>query len=140
LFLSILVLTSTAFAGFVSVTTTDAFVYSQPDENSEAVIGAPQYYPLYVFAKAKGWYQVKDWMGSKGWIHSSLVETDRTFIVKKFKVVFRTGPGRKYASAGTLYKGYVLKYLGQTKNYYYKVQLVDPPEDTVGWVHSSMVW
>ncbi len=130
---------STCFAGYVSVSTTDAFVYDMPDETSQVILGVPQYYPLYVFAKAKGFYKVKDWYGNRGYIHNSDVSQKRTLIVKKFRVNFRRGPSRRYGVIRSLTKGQTLLYLAK-KGYYYKAKLVDPPDGTIGWVHRSLVW
>ncbi len=137
--LFLLLVASTSLAGYVSVATTDAYVYDMPDETSQVILGVPQYYPLYVFAKARGYYKVKDWYGNRGYIHNSDVSQKRTLIVKKFKVNFRRGPSRRYGVIRSLTKGQTLLYLAK-KGYYYKAKLVDPPDDTVGWIHRSLVW
>ena len=131
---------SASWAGyFVSVSTNDAFLYEKPSVKSEIVIGAPQHYPLYVVGKSGKWRKVKDWMGTVGWIHASDICSKHTLIVKKFRVNFRSGPSRRYRKIDTLYKGYTLKVL-QKKGYWFKVQVVDPPEKTIGWIYRTLVW
>ena len=143
IFLFIAFVSVPAWAGFVSVTTTEGFLYKPPEVNPDnIVIGMPPYYPLYVLAKNKTctWYKVKDWMGTVAWIPAKDVTNKRrTVIVRKIRVNFRTGPGTRYRRICKLYKGYILEVLGK-KGYWLKVKMVDPPKGTVGWVYRRLVW
>lgn len=138
-FIFLVFASSPCLAKFVSVITTEAFLYEEPDYFSEIAAGIPKDYPLYVLKKSGDWYKVRDWLWTVGWIPTSEVCSDRTLIVRRIKVNFRSGPGPKYKKIATLYKGYILKVLGR-KYKWYKVKLIDPPNGTVGWIYRTLVW
>ena len=135
----VVMVSSCSWAGFVSVATRDAYIRIAPDENSNEVANVTKYYPLYVMAQAGEWYQVRGWMGEEGWIMATQVSPSRSLVVKKIKVSLRSGPGSGYRNVTPLFKGYIVKVL-ERKGPWFKVMLVDPPDGTEGWVHSSLVW
>jgi uncharacterized protein YgiM (DUF1202 family) len=53
-------------------------------------------------------------------------------------VNLRSGPGTGYAKVSELYQGYQLAILGK-KGRWYKVKLVDPPEEMTGWIRNNFV-
>ena len=131
-----------SFAGFVSVATTEGYIYTTTNSDEKNIdIGTPPYYPLQILAKNKdcSWYKVKDWMRTTGWIPAEQVCSDQTVIVNKIKINWRSGPGTGYRNLGKLYKGYILQIIGR-KGYWLKVKLVDPLKNKVGWVHRRLVW
>lgn len=139
-FFMFFLLASTSWAGyFVSVSTSDAWIYENTSTKSEIAIGAPQHYPLYVLAKAGKWRKVKDWMGTVGWIRASDICDTHTLIVRKYRVNFRSGPSRRYRKIDTLFKGSILKVI-KKKGYWFKVQVVDPPNKKIGWIYRTLVW
>ena len=138
LFIFIL-LSSAAWAGFISVSSDNAFLRSNPNPKSAIVIGVPKYYPLYVIAKSGKWYKVKDWMNTIGWIPKAKTSKDWTVIVRKNRVNFRTGPGRGYRKIEKIYQGYIFKVI-KKYGYWLKLKMVDPPKGKVGWIYKTLVW
>ena len=135
--LSILFLTSTTLA--ISTKIEGAKLRSGPGKEYKIKMDMPKYYPLRVLGRIGKWYKVVDWQGVRGWIHKSTTSKQRTAIVRKIKVNFRSGPGRRYRRLGKLYKGYTLKVL-KKYGYWYKIKVIDPPENKVGWIARWLVW
>lgn len=99
----------------------------------------PKYYPLKIIAKSGNWCKVADWMNTQGWVYQPLLSNKRTAIVKRVRVNLRSGPGTRYSRVTQLYKGYILRVLKRSGNWY-KVIVVDPPSRVEGWIYSRLVW
>jgi uncharacterized protein YgiM (DUF1202 family) len=139
LLLCLLVFSTTSFAKFISVATDEAYIREEPGPDALIDIGVPPYYPLYVIEQVEDWYKVRDWMNTVGWIDNDSVTSETTVIVNKLKINWRTGPGTRYGRIGKLLRGSILKVIGR-KGQWLKLKLVDPPEGTVGWAYSTLVW
>lgn len=98
-------------------------------------------YPLMVLKKSGTWYRVRDFEGTIGWVHSSVVTRSPHMIVKvhknsKKRINVRSGPGTKYRVVAKAYYGVVFKTLEQ-KSGWAKVQ---HEKGVVGWIKRSLLW
>jgi SH3-like domain-containing protein len=114
-------------------------IYSSPDTASEVLFDCPQHFPVKIIQHGPAWSRVADWQGVSGWVENDLLSKEKTLIVNRIKVNFRSGPGQKYRVVGQLFKGSVLSVLKRQQNWY-QVKVIDPPTDETGWIHSTLVW
>ncbi|MEG3617074.1 SH3 domain-containing protein [Magnetovibrio sp. PR-2] len=53
--------------------------------------------PLEVIAEYKAWRKIRDWQGSQGWVHQTMLSSKRTFIVTGISRDLRAKPSQKSA-------------------------------------------
>ena len=53
--------------------------------------------PLEVIAEYKAWRKVRDWQGSQGWVHQTMLSSKRSFIVTGISRDLRAKPSQKSA-------------------------------------------
>jgi SH3-like domain-containing protein len=127
------------WAATVSVSVEEAALRTGPGETYETKTTLIQYTPLLVIEKEGKWYKVRDCFGTQGWVAETDMSTTPTVMVRKARVVLRSGPSTRSAAIKTLYNGSILKVLKSTKSWL-QVEIVDPPEGTTGWVNKRLVW
>jgi SH3-like domain-containing protein len=99
----------------------------------------PRYYPLKVLTRADQWCKVKDWLGTAGWVERGKLCSLRTAVVRRPRVNLRQGPGSRYKVAAKLYQGYIVKIVKYYRGWY-KVMVLDPPEEKIGWLSARLIW
>lgn len=120
----------------MSVRTDTANIRSGPSLKEQTLWQVEKFYPLVVVEKKGEWRRVKDFEGDQGWIHSSMLDTSATVIVKSDQCNLRSGPGKQYDIAFTVEKGIPFKVV-QTKGDWLEVQHADGDR---GWLFKSLVW
>ena len=123
----------------LSVKFEGAKLRSGPGKNYKVKMDMQKHYPLRRIARKGKWYKVKDWQNQTGWMYESQLSSTKTAMVRKIKVNFRSGPGRGYRRLGKLYKGYMLRII-KKYGYWYKVEVIDPPNKQVGWIYRTLIW
>lgn len=94
-------------------------------------------WPLKVVSQQGDWYEIVDYEGDKGWVHSSLVRPNDTIIVNvKKSGNMRSAPDSKAAVVAEVERGVVL-IKGEKKGPWIKVK---HSQGTEGWIHDSIVW
>ena len=53
--------------------------------------------PLEVIAEYKAWRKIRDWQGSQGWVHQTMLSSKRAFIVTGISRDLRAKPSQKSA-------------------------------------------
>ncbi|MFC1496395.1 SH3 domain-containing protein [Candidatus Margulisiibacteriota bacterium] len=115
-------------------------LFKTPSIEAEILFDYPENFPLKIISESNGWFQVADWMQLKGWVIGwQLKAGEKSCVVYRHKVNFRSGPGRNYSVLGKLTKGNVLLILKKNQ-YWVRGKLVDPNTGQVGWVHRQMLW
>ena len=114
-------------------------LYKKPDTSSAVKFDYPKDFPLKVLAKSKSWCRVIDWMRMQGWVKTSELKKQKSCIVNRARLNFRSGPGTGYRSIGRLTQGNILQILSVTK-YWVKGKLVDPNTGQIGWVYRRFIW
>jgi len=127
--------TAAALAEMVAVRNEDVNMRSSASTSSKVLWRLGQGFPLKVLKRSGEWLQVRDFEGSSGWIHKSVVNRSGHMIVQKRKINIRSSPstkGRIVAKAGY---GVVFKTLEKKKGW------VKVKQDGVtGWVSSGLLW
>ncbi len=130
----LILLPALASAEMVSLSVKKGNVRNAP--GGAVVWEAYQYTPFAVVSKKGAWVEVKDFEQDTGWIHSSILGTTPSVIVKTNKANLREGAGTGYPVVWVLEKGYPLKIVKRVGPWY---QVTDDGE-TSGWLHESTVW
>ncbi len=120
----------------MSVKTPLANVRANPDTASDTLWQLEKYHPVLVLEKKGDWFRFADFEGDEGWIHSSLLDSTPTVIVKVPRANIRTGPGTTFSLSFDANKGTPFKVL-QKKERWLKVQHAD---GDVGWIFDALVW
>lgn len=128
----LLLLPSLAAAEMVSLSVNKGNVRNAP--GGAVVWEAYLYTPFKVLSKKGSWVQVEDFEQDSGWIHSSILNTTSSVIVKTNKANLREAPGGNIV--WVLEKGYPLKIVKKEGSWY---EVTDGGE-THGWLHESTVW
>jgi SH3-like domain-containing protein len=98
-------------------------------------------YPLMMLKRSGDWYRVRDFEGTIGWVHRSVVNRTPHMIIKvhknsKKRINIRSGPGTTYRIVAKAYYGVVFKTIEQ-KAGWAKVRHEDGME---GWIKRSLLW
>ena len=134
--ISHLLIISAAFAERMSIASDIANIRSGPGTNTDILWKVEKYHPVEIIKKQNDWYQFKDYEGDKGWIHNSLLSSDKTVITKENVCNIRSGPSTKYPIVFTAEKGIPFKVLKEDKGWLN----VEHSDGDKGWIHSSLVW
>lgn len=100
----------------------------------EVVWEAYKYTPFKVLDRKGSWVHIEDFEQDTGWIHSSILGSTPSVIVKTTKANLRSAPNGEIV--WVLEKGYPLKVIKKEGSWY---QVTDDA-DAEGWVHASTVW
>lgn len=143
--ISLIMLTCSCPANAASLGGNGGSLRSGPGEGYPVIQDLPRYYPLKIIKKSGEWYKVSFLVqrGKRqtGWIRKSSVASKNTLLVTGCRVSagnLRSGPSTRYSRVAKIYQGYVLEIM-KRKGSWYKVKVVDPPENRIGWVYRSLV-
>ena len=120
----------------MAVAADTANIRSGPGTEYDQLWQVEKYYPVLILQKKGEWYEFKDFEGDRGWIHSDLLDTTATVIIKVNNCNLRSGPGTQFDIVLTVDKGIPFKVL-QEKDRWYQVEHADGDR---GWVFNALVW
>lgn len=128
-------------AEMLSIAGDDVNMRSGPGTNYRIMWELGKGFPLQVLKRSGNWYRVRDFEGTIGWVHRSVVEKTPHMVVKvhknsKTRINVRSGPGTKYRIVAKAYYGVVFKTL-QQKNGWVHVQ---HEKGVKGWIKRSLLW
>lgn len=128
----------TSFAQIVTVVAPTANIRSSPSmEDSYVVLEAPRNYPLSVQSQRGDFFEVRDFLGRKGWIQKSLIdEKARGVVVEVSSMNVRQGPGTGYPVVFRAEQGVAFKVLGAKDGWLH----VEHAGGQSGWVYKSLTW
>lgn len=141
LLISILAVSSAAFAKMVSVVGDNVNLRSGPGTKYSIKWKYGSGFPLKVLKEQGSWVKVEDFEGDTGWLYKKLTSPTGYMIVKvhknqNTKVNIRSGPGTKYKVVGKAYYGVVLKTIKQQNGWAH----VKHDSGLEGWVKRSLLW
>ena len=93
-------------------------------------------YPLEILKHEGKWAQCQDFEGDRGWIHTDLLNSGKTVIVRKKMVNMRGGAGKSYETVATVKYGVIFTPLEKDGDWL-KIKHEDGTE---GWIFNSLVW
>ncbi|MFO7983921.1 MAG: SH3 domain-containing protein [Desulfuromonadales bacterium] len=135
--LFILVLTGTAAAKMVSVSSYVANIHSSPAVNDYNVtLQVPRYYPLSVEGTEGRFYQVVDYQGRRGWVHESVVSSTPAVIVKVNQANVRSGPGTNNSLKFRAKLGVTFQVLEKKGDWLH----VKHESGNTGWLFGNLAW
>lgn len=131
-----------ARSNFLSVKGSYANMRSGPNRNDPVLWKIKRNWPLQALEKSGSRVKVRDYEGSEGWVHESLLSTEPYVVVKLKWINLREGPGLdangkpKYAKRFTAEQGVVFKVLEEREGWL-RVRHADGDE---GWCSGNIVW
>jgi SH3-like domain-containing protein len=128
--------TGQAAAERLSVNANIANIRSGPDATSAVMWQVEKYQPLSILQKQGDWYLFEDFEGDRGWIHKSLLSTEKTVVVKNDTCNVRSGPGTDHDIRFTVDRGVPFKVLAEKGDWLHIIH-ADGDE---GWIHKALVW
>lgn len=133
-----LLLAGPAFAEKVTVTVGQAELRDKPAvSGSKIVATVPLATPLEVRDTQDRYLQVKDFKGTVGWIHNTLVGKSPAVVITKDSVNVRKGPGTEHPVAFKGMRGETYLVLEQQGDW---VQIGGQEEERSGWISKSLTW
>ncbi len=128
----------TSYAQIVTVVAPTANIRSSPSmKDSYVVIEAPRNYPLSVQSQRGDFFEVRDFLGRRGWIQKSLIdEKARGVVVEVSSMNVRQGPGTGYPVVFRAEQGVAFKVLGEKDGWLH----VEHAGGKSGWVYKSLTW
>ncbi len=123
-------------AEYRSVTKDGVNIRSGPTTKDEIYWEVFKGFPLKILKRQGEWAQAQDFEGDAGWIHSNLLSTKKTVIVKVKKANLRMGPGKNYEIVASALYGVVFT-PGKKDGEWLQISHDD---GTKGWIHQSLVW
>ncbi len=122
---------------YLTVTTDNANIKTNPGKNHPTSMELFQGYPLKVVSKEGEWYKVSDFEEDTGWIHQSVVKKCDTVIVSSDKSVnMRSEPSTNAAVIADVERGVVMTKLTAKE----KWTQVRHGSGTTGWIYSPLLW
>jgi SH3-like domain-containing protein len=134
--MALLCATGPAAAERLSVSANTANIRSSPDTASAVMWQVEKYQPLNIIQKQGDWYLFEDFEGDRGWIHKSLLSTEKTVVVKNDTCNVRSGPGTEHDIRFTVDRGVPFKVLAEKGDWLHVIH-ADGDE---GWIHKALVW
>lgn len=125
-----------AFAYMVCVNSQRANIRSGADIKNEIIWQAFGNTPLEVIAKKGAWYNIVDYAGYTGWIHSGLVSRRRCVIVKTETAYIYSKPEMYSFVEWEVDKEYPFEVL-KTQGEWIKVSGY---RNAIGWIPFSTIW
>jgi SH3-like domain-containing protein len=136
--LTLLFATVTLAAEYVSVRKDGVNVRSGPSTSNEVRWEVFNNFPLQVLKHEGEWAQVTDFEGDTGWIHASLLSSDKSVIVRKAKVNLREQPDTDNNTRVIAIVKYGVVFTPlEKKGDWLKVR---HPDGTNGWINKDLVW
>lgn len=124
-------------AEYVSIKKDNVNIRTGPGTDSPVSMELFSGYPLKVDEKKGDWLKVSDFENDTGWIHSSMVNTNKSVIVSASKSAnMRSAPDAKAPVVADIERGVVLSVV-TVKG---KWKQLKHSNGTVGWVHESLLW
>lgn len=124
-------------AAIVTVVEDSAELRNSPDSvDSYVVLEVPRFYPLSVQEERKGFYNVRDYKGRRGWVRKSQVSETKGVVVEVDSVNVRTGPGVGHPVAFKAGQGVTFRVLGEEDGW---LQVVHESGQR-GWVSKALTW
>lgn len=141
---SLLLLSASAWsahAAMMSINGNEINMRSGPGTTYRVLWTLDQGFPLEVLKRSGDWYRVRDFEGTIGWVHRSVVGTTPHMIVKtnknsKKQINLRSGPGTNYPVVAKAHYGVVLKTVEQKKGWV----KVRHEQGVTGWVSRNLLW
>ncbi len=113
-----------------------ANIRSGPGTDYQALWRVEKYTPLEVLSKQDEWVFFKDYEGTRGWIHSSLVDNTPAVITNKDMCNIRSGPATDKPVLFQAESGVPFRVL-ERKGSWIHIQHADGEK---GWIYSTLVW
>ncbi len=124
-------------AEMVTVEFTGTQMRSEPYAGGSAVIkDLPSLSPLSVLEKGPEYYKVRDYRGSVGWVHSSLLGNAGSIVVTGDRANVRSGPGTSHNVVFQLTHGATARLLDKQDNW---VE-IETLAGKKGWIAGFLVW
>lgn len=124
-------------ADYVSTKKDDVNIRTGPSTDSPVSMELFAGYPLKVESKKGDWMKVSDYEKDTGWIHSSMVVSNKNVIVAATKSAnMRSTPDTKASVVADIERGVVLSVVSVKG----KWKQVKHSSGTVGWVHETLLW
>ncbi|NBT86228.1 MAG: hypothetical protein EBT45_07015 [Alphaproteobacteria bacterium] len=96
--------------------------------------------PVEIIAEFDTWRQIRDWQGTQGWVHKSLLSGRRTIWVLHTIKNLRKDPDIKAQIIARLEPGVIAKAL-ECKNSWCRVEVKSPTGGRLrGWVKRAALW
>ena len=125
-----------AWAERVAISVEVANIRSGPGTDYQQLWRVEKYTPLEVISKQGDWVFFKDFEGTRGWIHGSLVGNIPAVITKKDMCNIRSGPGTDQQVRFQAETGVPFKVLERKGNWIH-IQHADGEK---GWIYNTLVW
>ena len=127
-----------SYAQIVTVVVPTANIRSSPSmKDSYVVLEAPQNYPLSVRGQQDDFFEIRDFLGRRGWIQKSLVDgKTKGAVVEVSSMNVRQGPGTNYPVVFRAEQGVAFKVVGQRDGWLH----VEHASGKSGWVYKSLTW
>jgi len=133
-----LLLAGTTFAETVTVTVGQAELRDKPAVSGSKVVAVvPLATPLAVQNSQDRYLQVKDFKGTTGWIHNTLVGKNPAAVITKDSVNVRKGPGTEHPVAFKGMRGEAYQVLEQQEGW---VRIGGKDEERSGWISKTLLW
>jgi len=124
-------------AEIVTVTVNSAEVLTDASKlGTFVVLEAPKFYPLSVKGERDDYYQVRDYLGRKGWVEKSLVGDTKGVVIEVYRANIRKGPGTDHPIVFRALRGVAFKVLRE-KDGWLEVQ---HESGKTGWVSRPLTW
>jgi len=107
-----------------------------PSVKNPVAYKADKFYPVKILKKQKGWVQVEDFEGDKAWVMATLLDDQKTVVVKRKIANIRDKASTKSKILFTAAQGAAFKILKEEG----KWLLVQHADGDRGWIHESLVW
>lgn len=135
---TIIVLLPTAIlADMMSVGFSETEIRSQPYVSGSKVLKkVPRLTPLSILEKSTDYCKVKDFEGTVGWVHSSLLSNSPAVVVTGDKANVRSGPGTGHGIVFQLSRGDTALLIGTSE----KWVAIETPNGQKGWIAEFLVW
>jgi SH3-like domain-containing protein len=138
LFFTALLLAGPAFAEMVTVTVAQAELRDKPAVSGAKVVATlPLATPLEVRDSQDRYLQVKDFKGTVGWLHATLVGKSPAVVITKDSVNVRKGPGTEHTVAFKGMRGEAYQMLDQQGVW---VRIGGQKEERSGWISKTLLW
>lgn len=126
----------TAYAERLSIASDSVNIRSGPGTKYPMLWQVEQFTPIEVINRQGEWIYFKDFEGTKGWIHKSLVTNAKSVVTIKDLCNVRSGPGAEKDILFKAERGVPFKVL-EKKGHWLRIQHVDGDK---GWIMDSLVW
>lgn len=96
-----------------------------------------QFLPVEIIAEYGTWRKVRDWQGTQGWVHQSMLSGRRTFVVTDRVRTIRRSPDTNSAGVARLEPGVIGRVLGcPTDSTWCRVEV----DGRDGWLRRVELW